>query len=297
MPSPDQLEAFVAAAEQGSFSAAARRLGKVQSAVSNAISNLEIETNLELFDRSSRNSVLTESGKAMLRLARNALQSQQDFLDRATALSNEVETQLCLALEQSVACQPLLPLLREFEQHFPHIELELLDPGSSDVAALISSNRADIGLMMAEEQYPMDFNFHGMGHSRLLPVCHKAHPLVTRQPVSHAELRSHRQLLCRSRSRDFTSHERFCISADIWLSESPYIVMELLCAGIGWAFLHQTVVQEKIDSGELVALQLDSQAPVILNPVDLVWAKDRNLGTAGQWLLQRMLKLDLYQPR
>lgn len=64
MAHPDQIQAFVMAAELGSFSAAARQMGKVQSAVSTAIANLEIDAGVELFDRSGRAPVLTEEASA-----------------------------------------------------------------------------------------------------------------------------------------------------------------------------------------------------------------------------------------
>ncbi len=61
----DQLEAFVTAVNQGSFSAAARKIGKAQSRVSTAITNLEADLGFELFDRSARLPVLTPEGKEM----------------------------------------------------------------------------------------------------------------------------------------------------------------------------------------------------------------------------------------
>ncbi len=69
----DQLEAFSASAETGSFSAAARKLGKAQSAVSMAISNLEIDLGLELFDRAGKYPVLTFTGEMFLREAETIL--------------------------------------------------------------------------------------------------------------------------------------------------------------------------------------------------------------------------------
>lgn len=58
----DQLQAFVAAAEAGSFSGAARALRKAQSAVSTQVANLEADLGLELFNRAGRNPVLTPAG-------------------------------------------------------------------------------------------------------------------------------------------------------------------------------------------------------------------------------------------
>ena len=66
----EQLYAFVCAAEQGSFSAAARKLGKVQSAVSTIVSNLELDPGVELFSHEGRNPRLTTEGEALLPRAR-----------------------------------------------------------------------------------------------------------------------------------------------------------------------------------------------------------------------------------
>ena len=64
---------FVIAAEQGSFSACARKTGKVQSAVSQAINNLEIDLGVTLFDRTSRQPVLTEAGTRLLKMAQGLM--------------------------------------------------------------------------------------------------------------------------------------------------------------------------------------------------------------------------------
>lgn len=289
----DQLEAFVIAAEMGSFSAAARRLGKAQSAVSTAVSNLELDSNVTLFDRSNRNPVLTESGRALLEYARTVLRSQHEFRVHAQALGQSDEVELCLAVEQSISNQQLLDILHRFEQRFPHIQLELLDPGGSDVAELIRTNRADIGLMLERETYPQGFGFRGIGYSELVAVCRHDHPMVAEQPVSHANLRSHRQLVLRSLELHDRSHERLMLSPRVWFSESPYIILELLCSGLGWAFLHRNVVQEKLRTGELLILQRDYQKVASLQGVDVVWAENRPLGSAGSWLLEELSQLDL----
>ncbi|WP_432470339.1 LysR family transcriptional regulator [Amphritea sp. HPY] len=293
MASLDQLSAFVIAAEQGSFSAAARNLGKAQSAVSTAINNLELDTGVELFDRSSRNPVLTVQGEALLAYAKTVLQSQHEFMVHALSLSHSEESKLCLAIEQSISGRSVLSLLHEFEKRYPHIELELLDPGSSDVAELIRTNRADIGLMLEREIYPQGFSFSGVGYSSLIPVCHHQHPLVSEQPLTHARLRNHRQLVTRSIDLEDRSHERHMFSPKVWLSESPYIILELLCNGMGWAFLHEAVVREKLDSGELVALKLSYQQTDILQGVDVVWTENRQLGPAGSWLQEQLMALEI----
>ena len=288
MPSLDQLEAFVATAERGSFSAAARHLGKVQSTVSNAVINLEIETNIELFDRSSRNPTLTKAGAALLADADNILHSQREFISHATTLASQPETHLCLAIEQSVWNPGLLGVLAEFERRFPYITLELLDPGSSDVGELVRIDRADIGLMIAQEMAPKGFKYQGIGHSKLVTVCHPNHPLVELQPVSQTHLQRYRQLIAHSRNPNDVSYKRRKHAARVWLLESPHVTVELVASGIGWAMLNETVVSNKLSSGELVSLELAFEKSSILQGVDAVWSEIRPLGDAGQWLLEEL---------
>lgn len=293
MPSFEQLEAFVAAVEQGSFSAAARRLGKAQSAVSTAVGNLEIETNVTLFDRSTRKPTLTAAGQAPLADARSVLRSQHEFLAHASSLGGSLETHLCLAIEQSLWRRELMPALLEFEDRFPFLTLELIDPGGSDVAELVRDGRAEIGLMLEHEVYPKGFRFRGVGYSRLMAVCHPDHPLVGQQPVSHADLRRYRQLVSRSRNRGDDSHERHRFSPRTWHSESPYTILDLVTAGLGWALLHEAVAYEKLDAGEVVALELDYQQSDALLGVDVVWTENRRHCPAGQWLLDRLQGLHI----
>ncbi len=291
MPSLDQLQAFIAAAEEGSFSAAGRSLRKAQSAISTAVINLEIDVGVELFDRSGRNPQLTAAGTALLKFARSVLQSNQEFQSHAASISEGVETQLCIAVEQGVFVHSLTDIFSELGRQFPFVEVEILDPGINHVPSLLKEGRADIGMMMEQEAYPQGFHFRGVGYSRLVPVCGRAHPLAKRKQVSHADLRRYRQLMMRSRSLQPDDHPRDQKSPKVWFSESPYIVMELLISGLGWAVLPQTVVSEKLKTGELIRLHYDFQQTEILQGVDVVWTERRALGSAGQWLLDELLAL------
>ena len=292
MPSLDQLQAFAAAADEGSFSAAARRLRKAQSAISTAVINLEIDVGVDLFDRTGRNPRLTAAGTALLGFAKSVLQSNKEFVAHASSISEGIETQLCIAVEQGMFVHSLKDIFCELGQQFPFVEVELLEPGINDVPRLLIEARADIGMMMEQEGYPQGFHFRGVGYSRLVPVCSHTHPLAEKAQVSHADLRQHRQLMARSRSREPAGDLRNQKSPMVWFSESPFVVMEFLLSGLGWAVLPQTVVSEKLASGELVKLQYDFQQAEILQGVDVVWTERRALGTAGQWLLNRLLALE-----
>src|ERR1700733_15608049 len=95
----DQLRTFIAAADEGSFSAAARRLKRTQSFVSQAVSNLESQLGVRLFDRTLRFPVLTDQGRAILANAR-AVTSQMDLLKaRAKGLAGGCEPEITVVVD------------------------------------------------------------------------------------------------------------------------------------------------------------------------------------------------------
>ena len=100
----DQLEVLVACAECGSFSAAARHLGRAQSAVSTAIAHLEVDLACTLFDRDGRLPRLTEAGEALLHEARAVLRQCQRLDSRARAIAEPGDCVLlspaCASLDQ-----------------------------------------------------------------------------------------------------------------------------------------------------------------------------------------------------
>ena len=79
----DQLRTFIAAAEQGSFSAAGRKLRRAQSVVSQTLANLEAQLGVQLFDRRNRFPALTTEGQALLREARAYVQATGGLFDPA----------------------------------------------------------------------------------------------------------------------------------------------------------------------------------------------------------------------
>src|SRR5437899_11898805 len=95
----DQLRTFIAAAEQGSFSAAGRKLRRAQSVVSQTLANLEGQLGVTLFDRSARYPTHTEGGRALLQEARTVADRMDGFKARAKTLREELEPELSLSID------------------------------------------------------------------------------------------------------------------------------------------------------------------------------------------------------
>ena len=143
----EQLEAFVAAAEQGSFSAAGRALRKAQSAISTQVANLEEDLGVALFSRAGRNPVLTVAGERLLREAKVILDRRAHLIGVASSFESHVETRLVVAIDELYPEHLLGTLFADFARHFPHVELELLFPLMEDVSQLVLAGQADIGVI------------------------------------------------------------------------------------------------------------------------------------------------------
>src|SRR6201989_2772999 len=122
----DQLRTFIAAAEQGSFSAAGRKLRRAQSVVSQTLANLEGHLGVLLFDRSGRYPKLTEDGRALLQNARAVAGQMNDFKARAKTLREGLEPELSLSIDVMYPLSELTEAFSKFRVEFPHIPVRLL---------------------------------------------------------------------------------------------------------------------------------------------------------------------------
>jgi len=287
----DQLEAFVAAAKTGSFSAAARTLGKAQSAVSTAVANLEIDLGVQLFDRNGKYPVLTAEGEVLLRHARTILMRCVDFHDRAYGFSEDIDAQIRIAVDEIIPHSFLVDLLERFGVRFPGTELELLYGTLNDIQTLVEENRADMGLLV-----PFDFPDKSMAARRLAymvfyPVAATTHPLAKLGAITPADLEPYRQLCITSRGGE-REPDTVIFGNRTWMIESTYVIRDLVCRGVGYAFLPLHLVQEDLASGRLIRLpvtldQISHQAPIYL-----IWASARTFGKAGKWLMEEFSKID-----
>lgn len=283
--SMEQLEAFVAAAEHGSFSAAGRALCKAQSAVSTQVANLEADLGLSLFSRAARHPVLTAAGERLLPEAKVILDRREHLIGVAASFEAHVETRLAVAIDELYPERALGALFADFAARFPHVELEVLFPMMEDVSRLVLDGKADIGVMWRQEVLPTALAFHTIGWIPLKLVCGRQHPLAN-TVIDWEELKRHRQIMVAVRSEG-PEKQRLRIAAEVWWVESHWVILQMVKQGIGWALVPDHIIANSPVVGELVtpALQFDdADWPVAL---ELVWHKQRPSGPAAKWLRER----------
>lgn len=284
----EHLRAFRAAASEGSFSAAARKLGKAQSAVSTAIANLEIDLGVELFDRSGKLPILTEDGRALLRDAEHILDRSREMIERAHSLSSGIEHRVTIATDEMAPPDFLNRVLAAFADNFPHVELECLFAALGDVAELVESGRADIGLMTPlRHDAPQSLNFRLLHNLEFTVVATPNHPLAAQKVLSTGELAMYREIIPTSRGGERLD-DKAILGQSVWLAENYYIVRGIVESGVGWAFLPKPLARESLSAGRLVELHVDFKGADITAPLYLIWPKGRTMRPAAKWLQSKL---------
>ncbi|MDB5651232.1 MAG: LysR family transcriptional regulator, partial [Hyphomicrobiales bacterium] len=125
----DQLRIFLAVAETGSFSAAARRLGRVQSAVSQSMQGLEAVLGTPVFDRTGKTPRLNEAGKAISGDARRLVEGARVLKARVADMANGVEPELALAVDAIFPNAVLMASLKALSQEFQNLPVSVFTEG------------------------------------------------------------------------------------------------------------------------------------------------------------------------
>ncbi|MBB3211205.1 DNA-binding transcriptional LysR family regulator [Herbaspirillum sp. Sphag1AN] len=285
--STDAIVMFIEAATLGSFSAAARKLGRQQSTVSEAIANLEIDLGISLFDRSTRKPTLTQQGQVLLVHAQQ-MRDANDRLSRAARqLAGGLEPQLCFALSDTYQSDVFEKTLVQLEQRYPSLHLECLIAEDLDAVELVQSGRVQMALVAAQTEYPADIGYQSIAEqSEIGLYVSPQHPLASMSnisDISDSMLRDYREL----RLNTYREEHRTPIQGLHWSSSSYLILLEMTEQGFGWAALPRWIVK-RFGAADLKQLAVRGWPRTI--QVHLIWSRQRGLGQAGSWLCEQLLQ-------
>src|SRR5580704_14509719 len=121
----NQLRAFVAVCDQGSFSGAARELNRAQSAISHAIKALESAFDVELFERNTRKATLTAAGRSLLPDARGVISRTEEMKTRAASIAEAGVPEVSISVDIYFPRTHLIECLRSLQADFPTVAINL----------------------------------------------------------------------------------------------------------------------------------------------------------------------------
>jgi DNA-binding transcriptional LysR family regulator len=281
----DQMRVLVAVAEAGSFSAAARRLGRVQSAISQAVQTMEATLGIQLFDRSTRTPVLTDAGLAVVKDARAMLDSAKAMRARAESMAEDVEPELTLAVDAIFPMPLLMMSLNALRGEFPKLPATVFTEALGGAEQRLREGAARMAIYPLPAGPPRDLNAEFLTRIALVPVVAADHPLARASaPIAREALEPHVQLVLTDRTTMTQNMQGGIISPHIWRFADLATRLEFLLAGFGWCNMPRHMVEGHIAAGRLKRLAIADEVPVEF-PIYVVHERGRALGRASRWLV------------
>ncbi len=288
--SSDQILTFVAAAEEGSFSAAGRRLSRAQSVVSQTLANLEGQLGVLLFDRSVRSPVLTPAGAALIPRAREILGAMGGFKAQARALAGGLEPELSVAVDVMFPTRTLTDAVSAFHAEFPDTPLRLYVEALGAVLMPILDRRCSFGVMGSLPVAPPGIGVERLLEVEMVVVAAPGHPLATLKGGDvDAALSAHIQLILTDRSSLTEGREYGVLSPRVWRLADLGAKHAFLKAGLGWGAMPTDAVRGDIRDGSLIKLEVRSLGRTQrMMTMFAAWRDDAPPGPAGKWFVERL---------
>ena len=288
--SVDQLRTFIAAADEGSFSAAGRRLKRAQSVVSQTLANLEGQLGVKLFDRSTRIPALTDTGRALLPEARAAAGGMDLFRARARGLAGGLEPELGVVVDVMFPITALTRAVVNFQIEFPATPLRLYVEGLGAVLEPVLDGSCAFGIMGTLPLAPPQLARERLLSARIIMVAAPGHRLAAYQgPIPSAVLAEHTQLVLTDRSQMSKGRDFAVYAPKTWRLADLGAKHAFLRAGLGWGGMPLDAIEQDLASGALVALALeDSTYEQVGMVMSAFWRLDTPPGPAGRWLIERL---------
>jgi DNA-binding transcriptional LysR family regulator len=287
VPTFDQLRVLLAVVETGSFAAAGRRLNRATSVISYAISNLEDQLGLSLFDRvGTRKPQLTVAGSALLAEARAVAHGIDSLRAKARGLLQGLEAEVHLAVDVMMPAARVADVLKAFREEYPTVSLRLSAEALGAVAALVLDQKAVIGISGPLAAGFLELERVGVGTVPLVPVAAPSHPLAQMDPIPPGAGREHIQLVLTDRSPLTAGHDFSVFSPKTWRLADLGSKHALLRECIGWGNMPLPMVEADLAAGVLVRLQMPDHHGGTYR-FDGIHRTDTPPGPAATWLLRR----------
>lgn len=280
------LQAFIAVAEQGSFSIAAEELHLTQPAVSKRIAALETQLDCQLFDRIGRTIQLTEAGRALLPQAQKILQAVRDARRSIDDLQGEISGTLSLGISHHIGLHRLPPVLEAFSKRYRNVHFDIQFMDSEEAYEQITQGRIELGVVTLDPAGNNPHATEAIWRDDLLVAVARDHLLATHNRVQLAALSEYTAIL--PGLNTYTGQivkalfQQQGLKLDVSM-ETNYLetIKMMVSIGLGWSVLPHTMVDDSIHPLHVKEVKLERY-------LGYVYHRSRSLSNAARAFVEAL---------
>ncbi len=289
------LQTFISVAEHRSFSLAASSLFMTQPAISKRIKLLEHQLSCRLIDRNAKVIALTQAGCELLPRAKLILKEMENCQQLMTDLSGKTMGALSLATSHHIGLHRLPPVLQQFVQQHPKVELDLKFMDSETACHAVDNNELEMAIVTLPNKQWKNLNTQSIWTDHLAIICNKQHPLNQQKTVKLVDLLNYPAILPSKGTftRNIIEEKLKEYRTSIQISmETNYLetIKMLVSVGLGWSILPSNMLANQHDVKILKINEFSAQ-----RQLGFVTNKHRTLSNPASALIQLLSEQLMHQ--
>lgn len=283
----EQLELILEIIDRGNFSAAARALNRVPSAVSMAIANLEAELNLKLFERSKNHLEPTEVTLSIEPHARLIVTKMRQLDMHLTELSTGLETRISIGIAADMNQRYLLAGVEQLIQLYPLLNIEMVCAPQQELKARLQNNEIDLYVAYSSSELDKNERFRLLGVEKFVAAIS---PKDAQQLKDHDKneltmLSELRQIIVASKHYPLPDR-RVLVSDAYWYSDNLAMAINMVEQGMGWGNFPLSIASEHFSKHSLIRLEFSDTTNGLDMPIHAIWPSYKPLSKTLQRLIQ-----------
>ena len=250
----DEWEILHAVVQLGGFAPAAEHLNRSQSTISYAISRLEEQVGIKLFEQKGRRAYLTEAGRVLLADAEPHLTGFRQLEQRALSLASGGQSEIRLSVDSIFPNERLFAALAEFSRRFPYVRQKLRQTTFISADSEFSAHNAHlcvVGLMSRE------YFVRPILHIRMKAIAHRDHPLHSlKRQVSRIDMMKHMLVVIEGGGSGSVKRQPSSPAQRFLPVGTIEAAIDAVRSGLCFGWLPEYRIQACLESGEFLALRM-----------------------------------------
>jgi DNA-binding transcriptional LysR family regulator len=288
----EQMNAFYAVATSGSFSLAAEKIFRTQSAVSIQIAKLEEGLGQRLFHRTSKHIELTEAGSVLLRYIEKIRGLMEEARQELVDLEKMERGRLIISTSDTTACYRLPEVLQAFKERYPGIEIIVRNSTSLNTIEKVMKNEVDIGIATLAYLKPGLEAVPLFSRSDVV-ICHPDHPLAGRKHLFLKDLENYACILLDDNCSSRRILDQACETAGVNLSvdmelSSIEVIKNLVMINSGISIVPEVSIWKEVRAGLLSCIKIKDFQRYNQPQMGVIYKKNRYLSLAAKSFLQEL---------